>query len=164
MTDRRRGRPPGRPATHRVSGPARIPEGGFRVDEATAAELVKFNAYLSAQRAIEAEERRVAKLRRAKDEAASRLRALNDDPKASREDREAAEAAYRNALAALDANGPPEAAEQVEAAARDGSPEPVDAAEPDTSVEPERQESGTEEDAHEPEGSAVTTSEPAAQA
>ncbi|MCX7620483.1 MAG: hypothetical protein N2037_06520 [Acidimicrobiales bacterium] len=81
----------------------KVPEGGFQLDPETEAELVKFNAYFAAQQELEAHERRVRKAERAKDEAAARLREIVADPKATREQREEAERAYKEALAKLQA-------------------------------------------------------------
>ncbi len=99
---------PGKPPARQGDGPGRspaagtkVPEGGFPLDDATEAELIKFNVYLAAQQDLEARERRVRKAERAKDEAAARVRELASDPQATKEQREEAEQAYKEALAKL---------------------------------------------------------------
>jgi hypothetical protein len=79
----------------------KIPDGGFPLDAETEAELIKFNVYLAAQRDLEARERRVRKAEQAKQDAAARVRQLADDPKATKEQREEAEQAYKEAVAKL---------------------------------------------------------------
>ena len=70
------------------------------VDEATSDALRLFNARLGAQAENEKAERRVQKAAKAKDDAAGRVRNLENDTKATAEQRAEAAAAY---LAAIDA-------------------------------------------------------------
>ncbi len=68
------------------------------VDDETRAALLLFNERLEAAAAEERAAKRVAKAERAKTEAAATVRKLNDDPRASAEDKAEAEAAYKVAV------------------------------------------------------------------
>lgn len=83
-------------------------------------ELVLFNALLAAEAEKDKAERRRRKLEQAKDQAAARVKALNADPNASKEDRAAAEAAYKEALAKLQTG--PEDEDTTDAPAGDDVP------------------------------------------
>ena len=72
--------------------------GPLVVDEATNDALRLFNARLDAQAENEKAERRVQKAAKAKDDAASRVRNLENDTKATAEQRAEAAAAYRAAI------------------------------------------------------------------
>ena len=72
--------------------------GPLVVDEATNDALRLFNARLGAQAENEKAERRVQKAAKAKDDAASRVRNLENDTKATAEQRAEAAAAYRAAI------------------------------------------------------------------
>ena len=72
--------------------------GPLVVDEATNDALRLFNARLGAQAENEKAERRVQKAAKAKDDAAGRVRNLENDTKATAEQRAEAAAAYRAAI------------------------------------------------------------------
>lgn len=61
-------------------------------------ELLRFNAFLAEQEERAREQRRVSKAERAKQLAAARVREVQADPRATREEKLAAEAAYRQAV------------------------------------------------------------------
>ncbi|MDH3705197.1 MAG: hypothetical protein OES57_03980 [Acidimicrobiia bacterium] len=65
------------------------------------ASLELFNAHLEQDAEAEKAAKAVAKAERRKDEAAARVRKLNDDPKATADEKAEAEAAYREAVAEL---------------------------------------------------------------
>lgn len=69
------------------------------------AELIKLNAFLAQQEDQAKAERARKKAERRREEAAERLKAVRADPKASADDKTAAEAAWKEAVAAID--GPP---------------------------------------------------------
>jgi hypothetical protein len=96
MADRRRNRPENRP---RSAAPL---TGAVTVDDETAAALALFNARLADQAARERAQRRVDKAQRDKDSAAARVRALENDTKATAEQRADAAADYKAALEALE--------------------------------------------------------------
>jgi phosphate starvation-inducible protein PhoH len=104
------------------------------VDEATSDALRLFNARLGAQAENEKAERRVQKAAKAKDDAAGRVRNLENDTKATAEQRAEAAAAYRAAVDAWErarngeADPAPSAAPAVDDATADD--EPADADEP----------------------------------
>ena len=143
MADQQRPLPPGRgsrnrPPTNRAPGnrPSSAPlTGPITVDTATSDALVLFNARLAAQAENERAERRLHKAAKTKDEAAARVRSVENDPKATAAQRADATAAY---LASVDAwerakSGEPE---PPRAGARAGDPtddEAQSAAAPDES-------------------------------
>lgn len=95
VNDRRR---PPRPQTK--PKPAAALTGPIELDVETRNALILFNARIEAQEAVERDKRRVDKAARAKDDAAARVRQLDDDSKATAEAKAEAQAAY---MAALDA-------------------------------------------------------------
>ena len=104
--------------------------GPLVVDEATNDALRLFNARLGAQAENEKAERRVQKAAKVKDDAASRVRNLENDTKATAEQRAEAAAAYRAAIDAWERarNGEADPAPSA-APAADGAPaddEPTD--------------------------------------
>ena len=114
--------------------------GPLVVDEATNDALRLFNARLGAQAENEKAERRVQKAAKAKDDAASRVRNLENDTKATAEQRAEAAAAYRAAIDAWErarngeADPAPSAAPAADDATADDAPaddapadEPADA-------------------------------------
>jgi hypothetical protein len=115
MADERRPSPPARGPRNRPNG-GRTPNapltGPLVVDAATNDALRLFNARLSAQAENEKAERRVQKAAKAKDDAAGRVRNLENDTKATAEQRAEAAAAYRAAVEAWER-------------ARNGEPDPV---------------------------------------
>ena len=129
MADQQRPLPPGRgsrnrPPTNRppVNRPSSAPlTGPLTVDTATSDALVLFNARLAAQAENERAERRLQKAAKTKDDAAARVRSVENDLKATAAQRADAAAAY---LASVDAwerakSGEPE---PPRAAARAGDP------------------------------------------
>lgn len=70
----------------------------IQVDDETRAALLLFNERVEAKAANERGAKRVAKAERAKDEAATLVRKLGENPDASAEDKAAAESAYKTAL------------------------------------------------------------------
>jgi hypothetical protein len=109
VNDRRRPRVPARPK------PALQLTGPIQLDDETRNALILFNARLVAQDELEREKRRVDKAAKAKDEAAAKVRQLENDPSATAEQRSAAQAGY---LASLDALN----------RAKSGEPAPADTA------------------------------------
>jgi hypothetical protein len=96
MADRRRNRPA-------APSSARAPDGSDgELDAETRAALALFNARLAQQGEAKRAERQLAAAKRAKDDAAARVRALESDPKADADARATAAAAYRDAVAAWD--------------------------------------------------------------
>lgn len=93
MNDRPRPRPPVKPKPAAPSGP-------IQLDDETRNALILFNARLAAQEAAERDKRRVDKAAKAKDDAAANVRSLEANPKATADEKAAAQTAY---LAALDA-------------------------------------------------------------
>jgi len=73
--------------------------GPVQLDDETRNALILFNARLVAQDELEKEKRRVDKAAKAKDEAAAKVRELENNPKATAEQKSEAQAAY---LASLD--------------------------------------------------------------
>ena len=108
MADQQRPFPPGRgsrnrPPTNRPPGnrPSSAPlTGPLTVDTATSDALVLFNARLAAQAENERAERRLQKAAKTKDDAAARVRSVENDLKATAAERADATAAY---LASVDA-------------------------------------------------------------
>src|SRR5690606_5237044 len=74
--------------------------GTIDVDDETAKALALFNQRLAAQAEAERAQKRIDRAARAKDAAAARVRALENDPKATLEQRNEAATAYRAALEA----------------------------------------------------------------
>ena len=109
VNDRRRPRVPARPK------PAPQLTGPIQLDDETRNALILFNARLVAQDELEREKRRVDKAAKAKDEAAAKVRQLENDPSATAEQRSAAQAGYLTALDALNR-------------AKSGEPAPAEAA------------------------------------
>ena len=113
VNDRRRPRVPARPkAAPQLTGPVQL-------DDDTRNALILFNARLVAQDELEREKRRVDKAAKAKDEAAAKVRELENDSSATSEQRSEAQAAY---IASLDALNRAKAGEPLAAEA----PEPDD--------------------------------------
>ena len=103
MADERRPSPPSRGPRNRPSGgraPSAPLTGPLVVDAATSDALRLFNARLGAQAENEKAERRVQKAAKAKDDAAGRVRNLENDTKATAEQRAEAATAYRAAVEA----------------------------------------------------------------
>ncbi len=108
MADQQRPFPPGRgsrnrPPTNRAPGnrPSSAPlTGPITIDTATSDALVLFNARLAAQAENERAERRVQKAAKTKDDAAARVRSVENGLKATAAQRAEATAAY---LASVDA-------------------------------------------------------------
>ena len=71
----------------------------IQVDDETRAALLLFNERVEAAAAKERGAKRLAKAERAKDEAAATVRKLGDNADASAEEKAAAEAAYKEAVA-----------------------------------------------------------------
>ena len=94
VNDRRRPRVPAKPK------PAPQLTGPIQLDDETRNALILFNARLVAQDELEREKRRVDKAAKAKDEAAAKVRQVENDPSATAEQRAEAQAGY---LASLDA-------------------------------------------------------------
>jgi hypothetical protein len=137
MADRRRNRPENRP---RSAAPL---TGAIAVDDETAAALALFNARLAEQAERERAQRRIDKAQRAKDDAAARVRALENDTKATAEQRTEAAAAYKAALEALERAKRGETGPAPADAPADGDGAPADGEGP----EPEAPEAGAEAEA-----------------
>jgi len=75
--------------------------GPVQLDDDTRNALILFNARLVAQDELEREKRRVDKAAKAKDEAAAKVRQLENDPSATSELKSEAQAAYLKSLDAL---------------------------------------------------------------
>jgi hypothetical protein len=104
---------PARPkAAPQLTGPVQL-------DDDTRNALILFNARLVAQDELEREKRRVDKAAKAKDEAAAKVRELENDSSATSEQKSEAQAAY---IASLDALNRAKAGEPLAAEA----PEPDD--------------------------------------
>ena len=104
VNDRRRPRVPAKPkASPQLTGPVQL-------DDETRNALILFNARLVAQDELEREKRRVDKAAKAKDEAAAKVRELENNPKATAEQKSEAQAAY---LASLDALNRAKAGEPI---------------------------------------------------
>jgi len=104
---------PARPkAAPQLTGPVQL-------DDDTRNALILFNARLVAQDELEREKRRVDKAAKAKDEAAAKVRELENDSSATTEQKSEAQAAY---IASLDALNRAKAGEPLAAEA----PEPDD--------------------------------------
>lgn len=73
----------------------------IQVDEETRAALLLFNERVASTAAEERAAKRIAKAERAKDDAAARVRTVNEDLGASSEAKAEAEAAYKAAVAEL---------------------------------------------------------------
>src|SRR5436190_19922557 len=113
VNDRRRPRVPAKPkAAPQLTGPVQL-------DDDTRNALILFNARLVAQDELEREKRRVDKAAKAKDEAAAKVRELENDSSATTEQKSEAQAAY---IASLDALNRAKAGEPLAAEA----PEPDD--------------------------------------
>jgi hypothetical protein len=109
VNDRRRPRVPAKPKpSPQLTGPVQL-------DDETRNALILFNARLVAQEESEREKRRVEKAAKAKDDAAAKVRELENNPKATAEQKAEAQAAY---LASLDALNRAKAGEPI---ARDTS-------------------------------------------
>jgi phosphate starvation-inducible protein PhoH len=102
--------------------------GPLVVDEATNDALRLFNARLDAQAENEKAERRVQKAAKAKDDAAGRVRNLENDTKATAEQRAEAAAAYRAAIDAWERarNGEADPASSAAPADEPADDEPAD--------------------------------------
>jgi len=145
-------------AEARRNRPTRPPQanapltGAINVDDETAAALALFNARLVKQAEDERSAKRVERAIRAKDAAAARVRDLENDTKATAEQRTEAAAEYRRAVDSLDRarKGEPEPSAAVD----DGAPsatgtieEAGDTAEPsDTAADPDVQPEDVEGD------------------
>lgn len=116
MADRRRNRPTPRQSTDRAPL-----TGTIDVDAETAKALALFNQRLAAQAEAERAQKRIERAARAKDAAAARVRALENDTKATVEQRNEAAAAYRAALEAWERakKGEPEPSKAAAAGASD---------------------------------------------
>ena len=115
--------------------------GPIQLDDETRNALILFNARLVAQDELEREKRRVDKAAKAKDEAAAKVRQLENDPSATAEQRSAAQAGYLAALDALNraksGEAPAEAADETDTSDdADESAEPTDADDAATDDEP----------------------------
>jgi hypothetical protein len=143
VNDRRRPRVPAKPKpSPQLTGPVQL-------DDETRNALILFNARLVAQEESEHEKRRVEKAAKAKDDAAAKVRELENNPKATTEQKAEAQAAY---LASLDALN------RVKA----GEPISEDTSAPDDDGETaETDDEQTETAEAEPEPAEATTDEPA---
>ena len=104
VNDRRRPRVPAKPKpSPQLTGPVQL-------DDETRNALILFNARLVAQEESEREKRRVEKAAKAKDDAAAKVRELENNPKATAEQKAEAQAAY---LASLDALNRAKAGEPI---------------------------------------------------
>ena len=104
VNDRRRPRVPAKPKpSPQLTGPVQL-------DDETRNALILFNARLVAQEESEREKRRVEKASKAKDDAAAKVRDLENNPKATSEQKSEAQAAY---LASLDALNRAKAGEPI---------------------------------------------------
>jgi hypothetical protein len=112
MADRRR---------NRSAAPTASSDGDVTLDADTAKALALFNQRLAQQADAERAQRRIDKATRAKDQAAARVRALENDPKATAAARAEAAEAYREALDELDRA---KRGEEEPAAAPDGDDAP----------------------------------------
>lgn len=92
-------------------------------------EVARFNAFVAEQAAADQRDKAVRRAEAAKQQAAARVREVLADPRASREERQGAEQAYREAVAAWQA-------------ARAGEPEPEPEAEAEAEAEAEPVEAG----------------------
>ena len=167
VNDRRRPRVPAKPKpSPQLTGPVQL-------DDETRNALILFNARLVAQEESEREKRRVEKASKAKDDAAAKVRDLENNPKATSEQKSEAQAAY---LASLDALNRAKAGEPI---AGDTS-EPADSAdtddeqtetaeveadesEPESAAEPESTPEAVEDTAAEPESTPETVEDTAAE-
>jgi len=140
--------------------------GPVQLDDETRNALILFNARLVAQDELEREKRRVEKAAKAKDEAAAKVRELENNPKATAEQKSEAQAAYLASLDALNRAkaGEPAAEHTTDAAeATDNDDEHTGTAEVDEPAveaavaEPE---AAADEPAVEPEPAAEETAEP----
>jgi hypothetical protein len=129
--------------------------GPVQLDDDTRNALILFNARLVAQDELEREKRRVDKAAKAKDEAAAKVRQLENDPKATTEQKSEAQAAY---LASLDALNRAKAGEPI---AEDKSEPDDDTGEAET---PEAEAPETEAPEAETEAQAPETEAPEAEA
>ena len=148
MPDQRRSSPPGRGPRARPTGnrtSATPLTGPLTVDEATNNALLLFNARLAAQAENERAERRVQKAAKTKDDAAARVRALDNDTKATAAQRAEAAVAYRAAVDAWDRarSGEPEPARATTPASTEPT-EPTEPPEPTEPTEPTEQTEQTE--------------------
>lgn len=140
MPDERRPSGPGRGPRNRPAGnrPAAPLTGPITVDAATNDALLLFNARLAAQAENEKAERRVQKAARTKDDAAARVRALENDTTATAAERTEAAAAYRAAV---------EAWERAKRGEADPTPAAAAGAEAEAEVEVEGSDDAVAEDA-----------------
>jgi hypothetical protein len=144
MADERRPSPSTRGPRNRPAGgraPSAPLTGPLVVDAATSDALRLFNARLGAQAENEKAERRVQKAAKAKDDAAGRVRNLENDTKATAEQRAEAAAAYRTAVEAWERarNGeaePTAATSRVDAGPEEPADAPADAPADDPAEEP----------------------------
>ena len=146
VNDRRRPRVPAKPKpSPQLTGPVQL-------DDETRNALILFNARLVAQEESEREKRRVEKAAKAKDDAAAKVRELENNPKATAEQKAEAQAAY---LASLDALN----------RAKSGEPIAEDTGAPDdeTSETAETDDEQTETAEVAPEPADATTDEPEAE-
>lgn len=133
------------------------------LDDETTAALTLFNEYVDADRERSRREKRIKKAERAKDEAAARVKKLNE--RGSAEEKAAAEAAYREASEAWkrirdgEEPEPPAAKAQAatdeapsEAATSDEAPAEEDATEEAPAEEPTPQIDRTDDDAEDAAG------------
>ncbi len=124
----------------------------IQVDDETRAALLLFNERVEASAAAERAKKRIGKAERAKDEAAAKVRKLNDDPDATAEQKAEAEAAYKEAsdnFQVVQAN--PLAHEQKKSApkAEEAPAEDAPAEEPAAADEPAPTEVSADEEAAE---------------
>jgi hypothetical protein len=113
-------------------------------------ELIKFNAFLASEQDRERQQRAEKKAAKAREDAAATLKKVMADGKASKEDKDAAEAAWKDAVAAeerIKAGEAPEPAAEPEAAAEEAEPPADEAPAEEPAPEPEP----AEEPAPEPE-------------
>jgi hypothetical protein len=117
--DRRPPRRPTRPAPKKPE----VLTGPIDVDTETSAALILFAARHAALADQERDARRVEKAGKAKDEAAARVRNLENDTKATAEQRTEAAGAYRSAVEAWERakSGEPATAEDAAAATEDSA-------------------------------------------
>ena len=100
--------------------------GPVQLDDDTRNALILFNARLVAQDELEREKRRVDKAAKAKDEAAAKVRQLENDPSATSDQKSEAQAAY---LASLDALNRAKAGEPITADTPEADDENAEAGE-----------------------------------
>src|SRR4029453_18127284 len=114
--------------------------GPVQLDDETRNALILFNARLVAQDELEREKRRGDKAAKAKDEAAAKVRELENNPKATAEQKSEAQAAYLASLDALNRAKAGEPATDADAETPEADGEPAtdaDAETPETEAEAE---------------------------